>query len=80
MYTYLGSLLNLCVTVAAFPLHFSHEYSISSICKSKMLLIYYYIFKKVLVVSCRTLCYFQKKYNKLAGKVAKDSLFIESVL
>lgn len=45
-----------------------------------MLLIYYYIFKKVLVVSCRTLCYFQKKYNKLAGKVAKDSLFIESVL
>lgn len=28
---YLGSLLNLCVTVAAFPLHFSHEYSISSI-------------------------------------------------
>lgn len=30
---YLGSLLNLCVTVADFPLHFSHEYSISSICK-----------------------------------------------
>ena len=30
---YRGSLLNLCVTVAAFPLHFSHEYSISSICQ-----------------------------------------------
>lgn len=30
---YLGSLLNLCVTVADFPLHFSHEYSISSICE-----------------------------------------------
>lgn len=39
-----------------------------------------YLKKKVLVVSCRTLCYFHKKYNKLAGKVAKDSLFIESVL
>lgn len=29
---YLGSLLNLCVTTADFPLHFSQEYSISSAC------------------------------------------------
>lgn len=33
--TDLGNLLNLCITVAAFPLHFSHEYSISSICGNK---------------------------------------------
>lgn len=33
--TNLGNLLNLCVTVAAFPLHFSHEYSTSSICGNK---------------------------------------------
>lgn len=30
---YLGSLLNLCVTVPDLPSHFSHEYSISSVCK-----------------------------------------------
>lgn len=30
--SYLGSLLNLCVTTADFPLHFSQEYSISSAC------------------------------------------------
>lgn len=35
IWRYLGSLLNLCVTVAVLPLHFSHEYSISSIYKSK---------------------------------------------
>lgn len=29
---YLGSRLNLCVTTADFPLHFSQEYSISSAC------------------------------------------------